>query len=219
MFNNKARKKKRHAGTDIISTKQYNLVMGLCLLYGFVVNAIIAGTMGTFFSSIPVQPFVIGFFISGLIGTLIANISQKPIISFIGYNLILIPIGGVLSICLQEFEGADICAAMVVTGIVVIIMIAISTIKPAFFSKLGWPLFISLALGIIVEFGAMLLGYGGNWINWLYVGIFSLYIGYDWYKAQEYRKTVDNAIDSAIDLYLDIINLFLRILSILSDDD
>lgn len=219
MFNNKTRKKKRHAGTDIISAKRYNLVMGLCLLYGFVVNAIMAWTMDEFFSKISPPAFIIGFFISGIIGAIIANASQKPVISFLGYNMILIPIGGMLSICLHEFEGADICAAMVVTGIVVVIMLVISTMKPEFFRKLGWPLFISLTLGIIVEFVAMLLGYGGNWINWLFVVIFSLYIGYDWCKAQEYRKTVDNAIDSAIDLYLDIINLFLRILSILSDDD
>lgn len=45
--------------------------------------------------------------------------------------------------------------------------------------------------------------------------IFSLYIGYDWVKAQMYVKTVDNAVDSALDIYLDIINLFLQLLRIL----
>ena len=47
--------------------------------------------------------------------------------------------------------------------------------------------------------------------------IFSLYIGYDYWKAQQYPKTVDNAVDSALDIYLDIINLFMRILSILGN--
>ena len=49
--------------------------------------------------------------------------------------------------------------------------------------------------------------------------IFSLYIGYDWYRAQAYPKTLDNAVDSAIDLYIDIVNLFLRILALMSRDD
>ena len=47
-------------------------------------------------------------------------------------------------------------------------------------------------------------------------GIFSLYIGYDYQRAQFYPPTVDNAVDCALDIYLDIINLFLDILRILA---
>jgi FtsH-binding integral membrane protein len=35
------------------------------------------------------------------------------------------------------------------------------------------------------------------------------------YRAQRYPKTADNAVDCAVDIYLDIINLFLRLLRIL----
>ena len=38
-------------------------------------------------------------------------------------------------------------------------------------------------------------------------------IGYDWAEAQTKAYTLDNAVDSVVGLYLDIINLFLRILS------
>ena len=48
------------------------------------------------------------------------------------------------------------------------------------------------------------------------VVIFSGYIGYDWARANMIPKTLDNAIDSAASLYIDIINLFIRILQILS---
>ena len=44
------------------------------------------------------------------------------------------------------------------------------------------------------------------------------YIGYDWAKAQEKRKTLDNAVDSAVDLYLDVINLFVRLLGSKDND-
>ena len=43
--------------------------------------------------------------------------------------------------------------------------------------------------------------------------IFCGYIGYDWAEAQTKERTLDNAVDSVVDLYLDIVNLFLRILS------
>ena len=45
--------------------------------------------------------------------------------------------------------------------------------------------------------------------------IFSGYVGYDWSKAQIFPKTLDNAIDSAADIYVDIVNLFIRILRIM----
>ena len=85
--------------------------------------------------------------------------------------------------------------------------------------------FIFLHAGSIWEFAnrlwfilsPFLLGGAGELIFlWVGAGIFTLYIGYDWYKAQAYPKTLDNAVDSALDLYLDIINLFLKILRILA---
>ena len=54
-------------------------------------------------------------------------------------------------------------------------------------------------------------------ISWFAAVVFSLYIGYDFLKAQELDYTIDNAIDSAVSIYLDIINLFLRILRILGN--
>jgi len=47
------------------------------------------------------------------------------------------------------------------------------------------------------------------------VVIFCGYVGVDWGRANQVPKTVDNAVDSAAALYMDIINLFLRILRIL----
>ena len=52
--------------------------------------------------------------------------------------------------------------------------------------------------------------------DFLVAALFSLYIGYDWARANQCQKTLDNAVDLATSLYLDIINLFVRILSILS---
>ncbi|EPZ8570104.1 Bax inhibitor-1 family protein, partial [Pseudomonas aeruginosa] len=40
--------------------------------------------------------------------------------------------------------------------------------------------------------------------------------GVDWGRANQIERTVDNAVDSAASLYLDIINLFVRVLEIIS---
>ncbi len=209
------RKAARTQCPDTIGTAAYNSVIGLTILYGFVVNALMVLFARPLFVDLPPIAIIIGYIVSAFAGAIIANKSSKPAISFLGYNLIVLPIGMLLSLILPDYSTETIFLAAVLTGIVTVVMILLSVIFPTFFSKLGTSLLWSLLIGTFVELIASLLGYGGNIFNWLFVIIFSLYIGYDWHKAQSYSKTVDNAIDSAIDLYLDLINLFIRILDIL----
>ena len=161
--------------------------------------------------------FLIGYIVCGIAGVIIAFKSSKPGISFLGYNLIVVPIGVLLTLVLPDYNADMILLAALLTAIVTAIMILLSMTFPNFFSKLGRTLFLSLVIGLGVEIIAAVFGYRGDLFSLLFVGIFSLYIGYDWYRAQAYSKTVDNAIDSAIDLYLDIINIFLDILDLLDN--
>jgi FtsH-binding integral membrane protein len=218
MFDNKRRKEERlksHEGT-IITDSKYNLIIGIMLIYGFLMNGILAYTTTEIVLNINPLVVIIGYFISCFIGSMLVVRSHNPVISFVGYNLIAVPIGLLLSVCLPGYSMDLIASAFLMTGLIAGIMMFASTVKPELFLRMGPALGISLLIGIVVEIIAMLCGYGGDLFNWLFVIIFSLYIGYDWSKAQMYPKTVDNAIDSAVDLYLDLINLFLRLLELLS---
>lgn len=221
MFNSKERKKRRlNSETyDTISETKYNMILGAMLLYGFLMNVVLVKVATNFILSMNPLVFLIGYFIMALVGSIIVVKSHNPVWSFIGYNLICIPIGAVFAICIPKYDSNLIISAIIVTALVTLIMMVLGIIFASFFKKLGLVLLISLLVGIIFESIAMLLGYGGDIFNWLFVVIFSLYIGYDWSKAQQYPKTVDNAIDSAVDLYLDITNLFLRILELLKKKD
>lgn len=217
MFSTKERKLERlRSGlNDTLSVQMYNAIIGLCILYGFIINAIIVGTCETLFASMNPIVFIVLYFISTIIGVFVTR-SNNPVTSFIGYNFIVAPIGALLAICLPAYYIGDIMAAIVVTGIVVAIMTSLATMFPKFFAKLGVSLFVALLIGLITELIALLFGYAGGIFNWFFVILFSLYIGYDWHKSQMYPKTLDNAIDSAVDIYLDIINLFIRLLNLFS---
>jgi FtsH-binding integral membrane protein len=56
-------------------------------------------------------------------------------------------------------------------------------------------------------------------MDYVIATLFSLYIAFDWARANKYPKTVNNAIASAFDIYYDIVNLFLRVLSIMGKRD
>ena len=202
-----------------ISNTVYNLTIGAVLLYGFIVNYFMVMTMGNIVTSINPIVFIIIYFICAFAGAYIIHNFDSPGASFFGYNLIVVPIGAVLALCLPAYSTSNIMLAIgLVAGIASVMMIMAMTF-PKFFDSLGLTLFMSLTIAIIAEIIALICGYAGNIFNWLFVIIFALYIGYDWHKAQSEAKTFDNAIDAAANLYLDLINLFIQLLGIISKDD
>jgi len=221
MFNGKERKMARMSSglKDTLNGNVYNGIIGLVLLWGFIVNVLIVHFYSDVFMAMNPWTLIIGYFISCIIGIIMAVKSSNPIISFIGYNLVVVPVGAVLSVALQGYSSVDIKSAFLATGGITAVMMISTTVFPKFFAGLGRTLFFSLLFGIIAELICMLFGIAAPIFNWIFVVIFSLYIGYDWYKAQSYPKTVDNAVDSALDIYLDIINLFIRLLEIFGKSD
>lgn len=202
-------------GNNKLSASRYNLVLGLILLWGFIVNYIICKNFQDFFLSMNLYVFLIGYFVSAIIGICMANFSSNAFISFIGYNLVVIPLGAILSIAVAGYSQTLVVNAVLATAIVCLIMTTLATIYPQFFEKLGRTLFIALLSAIIVEIILLLLGFDLTLMDWVVLIIFCGYIGYDWNKANSYGFTYDNAVDSALDLYLDIVNIFVRILSIM----
>jgi FtsH-binding integral membrane protein len=161
---------------------------------------------------------VVGLIIP-ILGILIATKSDNPIVSFIGYNMVVCPFGIILSPILNIYHIQIIQNAFFITAIDVVVMSVAAVIFPSFFSKLGPVLFISLIGLVIALIVQIFLPIHLGIIDWIGALIFSLYVGYDWWRANNIPKTIDNAVDIALDLYLDIINLFLFILELIGKKD
>lgn len=203
-------------GQEEISRRAYNLIIGATLLYGFAVNAVMVSLFQDFFAGINYLALVIGYIVCVLIGAFLTR-SDSGLISFIGYNFIVVPLGAMLSVILPYYGTELVFNAVVITGTITLVMMAAGTIFPKIFLGMGRMLFFTLIAVIVVEVGAMLIFHRDFAVmDYIVVLLFSGYIGYDWAKANAYRRTVNNAIDSATDLYMDIINIFIRILSILN---
>ena len=218
-----ARKEERlNSGVgDQISVRRYNAVMLLTLLWGFLVN-----TVMVYYFAIPIMRLLsgvgplwifIGYFVLAIAGIAISARSTNPWISFLGYNLLVLPIGVLLCLILPGIPVAIVTKALLLTGIVTATMTLLGLVAPNVFLGMGRTLFIALIVGILAELVATFLcRYTGTAFEWLFVVLFSGYIGYDVAKSQIYPKTVDNAVDCALDIYLDIINIFIRLLALLS---
>lgn len=198
----------------------FNVTIGAVLFYGFLMNFLICKHMTGFFTSMNPIVLVIGYIICVIIGGLMSSRSDNPIISFLGYNLVVLPVGAVLSVCLAGVNPDLIVRAATVTAGVTAIMLLGAIAFPEIFRGMGRILFFSLIAVIIVEVICMIFGvFMPTFWDWLVAALFALYIGYDWAIAQEYDCTIDNAIDACVGLYLNIVNLFLRVLSIMDRRD
>lgn len=208
-------------GQDTLSDRAFYFVLGLCIIWGLGATAYIASVV----AKSGYQPDITAILVLGLAipiaGICIAIFSSNPLISFVGYNMVCVPFGIILAPVLNHYAPNVIQNAFMATCCVTVIMMCLSTMYPAFFAQLGGILFSVLIGLIIVRFMQVFIpgmrGFG--WIDWISAALFSLYIGYDWYRASEVPRTLDNAVDIAVSLYLDIVNLFLTLLQIYGERD
>ncbi len=203
-----------------VDARTYNLVLGGVVIYGLVLNIIMCAALGSRMARVNPLGLLIGYFVSCLLGIFMSHKSNNPIVSFIGYNLVVVPCGLILSITVSAYTrsgaGDLVLQAFIYTAIITACMIGLSIAIPEFFSKLG-GLLLGALIGLVLAelINIFFLHKDQSYIAWIGAAIFSLYIGYDYWRAQQYAKTIDNAVDSAVDIYLDIINLFLKILRVL----
>lgn len=215
----------RGAENDVVSARTFNLVMILTILYGLAMNVAIV-----YYGAAPLLQWLstavhpqgamiglfVGYFICSLAGILISAKSSEPIVSFLGFNLVALPFGVLLCLIIPFFDGQVVLRAIGLTACVTTLIAALAVANPNLFLSLGRALFITILVGLIAEVVATFaFKYQGTAFDWIFVIAFSGYIGYDVARSQQYSKTVDNAVDCAVDLYMDIINLFVRLLAIL----
>lgn len=202
----------------IISDRAYNATIVTVLLWGLLINYLLCRFVGTAIFTVNPIVLLVGYLVLAFAGIIISAKSHNPWISFLGYNLVVIPFGLIITLMVETYGGLDsevVTQAFLYTLLISVAMMACVMIAPNFFSKLGGALSMVLIGMIVCEIVLLIFGVKQIWTDWLVAALFTLYIGYDIYRSQQYPKTLDNAVDSALDIYMDIANLFIRILSIM----
>jgi FtsH-binding integral membrane protein len=207
---------------QVISTRGYNAIMLGVLFWGLLVNVVLCATLGDVVGRMNPIVFTILYVVVAFAGILIAGYSDKPLISFLGYNMVVIPFGLVISALVDVYGGLDseiVTYAFIYTMVITLGMTGAALAFPNLFAKLGGAL-LGVLIGLaLCEIILLLFGVSQSVTDWIAAGLFSLYIGYDIYRSQQFPKTVDNAVDCALDIYLDIANLFIRILRLMAKKD
>lgn len=204
----------------MLSERIYNLAIGVTLLAGILVNILMATYLSDIIMAANYLVMLVVYLVGSFACTFVIYRSKNPAVSFLGFLGLSVSMGLLLTYYLTWFHLADIQLAFVMTGIVLGIMVVLATALPQFFLSIGRSLGVALLVTIVVEvIASFLFPAALRFADYVVVLIFCGYVGFDWARAQQYPKTLDNAVDSAADIYVDIVNLFIRILSILGRRD
>ena len=195
----------------------YSSIAGL-VGYGLLLTAFLAAYVA------PPVPSTLFMILCGLVlpivGIFISQSDNIPL-AFLGYNLIVAPMGLVLGPVANFYSPDIVFNTTILTAMITGLMLFAGLTFPNIFKSLGGVLFYSLLALVIIRIIAIFVPALNHFgiLDYIAATIFSLYIGYDMYRASELGRTWNNIIGVAVSLYLDIINLFLSLLSILSNDN
>lgn len=191
-------------------------------LTGFVLYGLILSYISSLFApaSFSILELILLGFVLPIAGCFM-SMSDNFGISFIGYNMITIPFGMVLGPVIDQYAPGVVQNALLLTGLITGIMGFAGITYPNFFRSIGSALFIALLGLVVVRIIAIFVPALNSFgiIDYAAAGIFSLYIGYDMFRATEATRSVGSALKIAVSLYLDIINLFMSLLSIFGNDN
>lgn len=203
-------------GEQTVPRNTYNAVLGGTLLLGVLMNVASCVFLTKFVASINPLVLLIGYVVIAFGSVYVMNKTKSAAVSFVGFIAMSLATGLVVTYVVQYYELGSVLDAFLVTTVIVAVMAVAATLKPDFFLKIGPVALLALLAIVVVEVVMMLfLHIHQTWIDYLVIVVFCGLIGFDWVMSQRYAPTVSNAIRSAADIYLDLVNIFLRVLSIM----
>ena len=165
---------------------------------------------------------LIGSFIFTIVGIVLMSVGksrQSLALSVVGYALFSLTFGFTASLSLQSYSLGSITYAFGITACLSGIFLILGVMFPEFFARIGRLLTATLLAVIVLEIIATVFFHANQTIfDYVVVMVFCGFLGFDSYQLAIDEPTVPNAIWHASDIYLDIINILLRVLSIMDRD-
>lgn len=210
----------------LISRRLYNAVLAGLVLLSFVVMGACSQMTSTldFWLFVNRNPMMFTLLtlvgsIGGMVAMTIGRARESLTIGMIGYTLFTLTFGFTTSMVLSMYSLETISIAFTATAGIMIVFGVAGLAFPRFFERVVGVCALGLFAVIAVELILMLLGVQQTATDLVVIVLFCGFIGYDVHRAATAVPTLTNAVWYAIELYLDIINVFLRLLSIFGRND
>lgn len=210
-----------------MSPRAYNLAMSALIFLGFCAmgaGAYFTSTMSfaRMMMSGAALPLVFSSFILTIVGMVMMSAAagkQSVGLSLVSYVIFASTFGLTASFGLANYDLPTINTAFTATAAITFVFGALGVTFPKFFQRVYGIGFGILLATILVEIVLMFMGVSQTITDLIVIVVFAGFIGYDTYVATTVPPTLPNAVLMASNLFVDIINVFLRILNILGRRD
>ena len=209
----------------LVSRGLYNLVLTGLVLVSFAVMAACSYVTSTADFIIYIGNHALAFTIgsvvlsiAGIIAMSVGRAKESLPVSLAGFALFTLTFGFSTSFILSAYSLEAISVAFGATAGIMVVFGAAGFLFPRFFAKIQGVLVTALLAIIVVELVLALMGVHQNILDMVVVLVFCGFIGFDVYQSQAVAPTLNNAVWYAVELYLDVINVFVRLLEIIGDN-
>ena len=205
----------------LLSARAYNALLAGLILVSFLIMGACANYASTPGFMLAVAQNGLAALVVTLVGTFggliamgIGRSKESLGLSLAGYVAFTLTFGFTTSLALAQYSIQDISTALLATAGIVAVFGAAGLAFPRFFAKIQGVLMVALLALIVVEAVMFFMGVSQTVTDMVVIVVFCGFIGYDVYCASSDAPTVTNALWYAITMFLDIVNVFLRLLSI-----
>lgn len=210
----------------VISRRLYNAVLTGFIVLSFVVMAVCSSITGTYaFVRFLIQNptlFMVGCMVGSFGGIIVMSIARSKeslALGLIGYAMFTLTFGFTTALVLGAYDMDAISLAFSATAGIMIIFGAAGIMFPNAFARIQGVLVVGLLSIIVIELVLAIMGVQQTLTDVAVILLFCGFIGYDVFRATTAVPTLSNALWYAIELYLDILNVFLRLLSLFGRRD
>lgn len=205
-----------------ISRRAYNaLTYGLVTVSFLVLwgTYLFANTGGSgFFSTLPGLIVSLVATIGSIVLMSVGKSKQSVSLSLVGYTIFSLSFGFTVATILTRYNVGTIYYAFGITACLSGIFLIAGVVFPDFFSRLGGVLCLGLIGVLLIEFVAVFFFHANQTIfDYIVIILFCGFLGYDSYVMSSDEPTVPNAIFHASNIYIDIVNILIRVLDILDN--
>lgn len=162
---------------------------------------------------------IIGFFIVCLLvsvgGGALAHSSDDSFTSVLGGGICAVAMGVMVGPFVALYETSSVLTALAITVGVVFVTGLIGAIIPQDLSGWGPPLLAGLLGLIVVSLLLPAIGFHNpTLLDYIGILLFCAIMMYDMNMAMDLDKTMNNAIDVAVNVFLNFANIFIRVLAL-----
>lgn len=219
---------RRRGTAHTMSKNLYALSITAFTLAGVVFAALMSRVSyrWTFTNKWQVIGLALGVLVVAVVGTLIYTESDVPVVSMFGYALVAGPFGLLLGPVTAQYTQASVLRVLAITTVMVVVLGVIGAVIPESLESWGAWLFGGLVVLLAGYFVVPLFAFFGfhvggalTGLDWLGVVLFSGLVIFDLNRAMRIERTFDNSIDAAAAIFVDFINIFIRLLALMGQSN